>query len=82
MRFRAALMARTETVDKNALRVDALHWLDECLAAIALPPAVLVRCCSPSRQEPFAETRLKIVASGRMDRREESYKIVRVDLDV
>ena len=29
---------------------------------------------SPRRQEPFAETRLKIFALGRMDRREESYK--------
>ena len=78
----AALMTAAKTVDKNALLVDALRWLDawtSCLAAIALVSScLLVRCCSLSREEPSGETRLKIFALGRMDRREESCKIVRV----
>ena len=76
----AALMAPTETVDKNTLLRDALRWLDawtSCLAAIALVSSP-VRCCSLSREEPSGETRLKIFALGRMDRSEESCKIVRV----
>ena len=77
----AALMAPTETVDKNALLVDALCRVTRGRAALLQllwSPAVLVRCCSLSREEPSGETRLKIFALGRMDRREESYKIVRV----
>ena len=71
-------MARTETADENALLVDALRMRGRAVFCNHFGLQLSFgRRCSPSRQEPFAETRLKIFALGRMNRREERSKIVR-----
>ena len=70
----AAALTAAKTVDENALLVDAYARWTSCALKHFGPGVLGMRCCSPSRQEPFAQTRLQIFALGRMDRKEERYK--------